>query len=143
MGVKYVEEKKEGTGGTFTYCRLSSKPLMSELRDFGTSSPSYEDIAKYIFYTETSSSLPDKPIKNKLWFVGEYNGRSYYLLYDASDSAGRALDMEFLKKVASLDKNRELVIYCEKVWVHRSDIREWEQKQNKRIRLMIVPFNLR
>lgn len=146
----------EGLGGSFAYARVSEQPLLGEYRDLGERLPSYDDIAKYVFYTETSTQWdkagadkgsgkigevvphPRPPLPG-----GEGGGTSYYLLYRPNRKVDWPIDMDFLKTTAKQDPNRNLVVYCEKIWLHRADLREWEQANNKRVRTMLVPFNLK
>ena len=52
---------------TFTYAQVGST-LFGEYKDFGEELPPYEDIAKYIFYTETSREFPGATTKaNSAW----------------------------------------------------------------------------
>ena len=156
-----------GLGGTFTYTRLSEAPLFGDYRDLGDKLPGYDEIAAYVYYTETSTQWSgsdrrkNKAFDKKIGRIGEYppegppeypqegpraapgNRRSYYLLYQPNAKLDAGLDAEFLKKVAAKDPNRELVVYCEKLWVHREHLRAWEREHGKRIRPMIVPFNLK
>ncbi len=136
-------EKVEGLGGSFTYARLSAQPLFGEYRNLGEALPPYEEIAKYVFYTETSQQWSPKGLNKKTGFIGTHAGRSYYLLYRPNAKSDWALDMEFLREVAAKDDNREIVVYCEKIWAHRSDRSEWEAQTGKRLRAMLVPFNLK
>ncbi len=82
-------------------------------------------------------------MNKKTGFIGAHAGRSYYLLYRPNAKSDWALDMEFLREVAAKDENREIVVYCEKIWAHRSDRSEWEAQTGKRLRAMLVPFNLK
>jgi adenine-specific DNA-methyltransferase len=136
-------EKVAGTGGSFSYARLSDKSLFGEYRDFGENPPPYEEIAKYIFYTETSRQWNRADMDKKSGRIGEHNGTSYYLLYSPNQKADWAIDAEFLKTTAANDANNRLVVYAEKIWLHRSALREWEAANGKTVRTMIVPFNLR
>jgi len=54
-GVSRIKGKCEGLGASFSFVRLSDKPIFGEYRDITKQPPSYEEIAKYIYYTETSS----------------------------------------------------------------------------------------
>jgi len=137
------KEKVEGLGGSFSYARLSPKPILGEYRDITKNPPSYEEIAKYIFYTETSTVWDQTGMDKKIGKIGKNRSTSFYLLYTPNNKDDQALDMTFLKNVAVKDKNHNVVIYCEKVWLHRSELLEWEEKHNKNIRPMIVPFNLK
>ncbi len=128
-------EAVAGLGGEFTYARVGPV-LMSEYRDLGKKLPSYEQLARYIFFTETSQNFDAKQVNEKTGKIGEWKGTSYYLLYTPNGKEDRALDLEFLKKLK--DKSPRKVIYCEKVWVHREDLPQFGD-----IRPMLVPFNLK
>jgi len=139
----------EPLGGSFTYARLSEEPLFGAYKDFGDTLPSYEDIAAYVYYTETSREFPGSTTKkNPAWDkragrIGEFAGRSYYLLYEPNHKRDKGLDREFLAKTAAADPSNHLVVYCEKVWVHRDELRAFTRETGKRIRHMLVPFNLK
>jgi hypothetical protein len=156
-GYDYVKPKRgggeeyvtvEALGGSFTFAHLG-EPLFGEYKDFGAELPPYEDIAKYIFYTETSREFPGSTTKqNPAWDkkvgrIGEHAGRSYYLLYDPNEGLDRGLDRAFLKNVAAEDPNRELVVYCERIAVHQDELRKFHREHGKKIRPMLVPFNLK
>ena len=145
-GSKKVEVA--GLNGTFSYACIG-EPLFGEYKTFGDTLPSLEDIAKYVFYTETSHEFPGTTKKqNPAWDkksgrIGEYAGRSYYLLYVPNEREDRGLDRTFLKDVASQDSNRELVVYCERLAVHQEELRQFEREHGKKLRPMLVPFNLK
>lgn len=143
IGTRNVKEKTEGLGGSFTYARLSPKPLLGDYADVGKHLPDYVELAKYIWYTETSREWNLKGLNKKTGKIGKLQGRSYFLLYRPNHKEDWAIDMEFLKTTAREDPNRELVVYCEKIWLHRSDLADWEREHKKSVRTMIVPFNLR
>jgi adenine-specific DNA-methyltransferase len=140
--------KVDGLGGSFTYARVGP-PLLGEYRNFTEDLPAYEDIAKYVFYTETSREFPGTTKKgNPAWDkktgrIGAHAGRSYYLLYKPNNELDWGLDQDFLKNTVPSDPNAELVVYCEKVWAHMDELHEWGRKHGKRIRPMLVPFDLK
>ena len=39
--------------------------------------------------------------------------------------------------------NRRIVVYCEKIWVHRDDLAEYEAETKRTVRPMLVPFGLK
>lgn len=139
---KGKKEKVAGLGGSFAYARVGN-PLFGEYRDWGKQLPGYEDLAKYIFYTETSRDFDRKMMNEKTGKIGEHHGTSYYLLYTPDGQEDRRLDMEWLKGLDKMEKNRNLVVYCEKIWVHRDDLAKFEQETKRTVRPMIVPFNLK
>jgi adenine-specific DNA-methyltransferase len=145
---KTAKMHEDGIGGDFTYVRLGD-PLFGEYKDFGKNLPAYEDIAKYIFYTETSHEFPGTTKKqNPVWDkaagrIGEHAGRSYYLLYEPNERQDRGLDRKFLNDIASKDSNRDLIVYCERLAVHQDELRKFHREHGKKIRPMLVPFNLK
>lgn len=128
-------EKVTGLGGEFAYVRVGEK-LMGEYRNLGDKLPDYEQVARYVYFTETSQNFDAKQMNKATGKIGEWQGTSYYLLYSPDKKEARALDVEFLEKLK--DKNVRKVIYCEKVWVHREDLGKFGD-----VRPMLVPFNLK
>lgn len=135
----------DALGGSFSYVRVGD-PLFGEYRDMGEKLPKFEEIAKYIFYTETSHEIDLKRVDEPTGFIGSTaaaGGTSYYLFYTPNRKIDRELSTETLKALLKADKNRSWVIYCEKVWLHADQIRAFEQANGKRVRPMLVPFNLK
>ena len=139
---KEIKGKTEGLGGSFTYARVG-KPLFGEYRDWGNQPPPYEELATYIFYTETSRNLDRTAMNEKTGKIGAHHGTSYYLLYTSNGQEDRRLDMEWLKGLDKTEKNKNLVVYCEKLWVHRDDLAKYALETKRTVRPMIVPFNLK
>jgi len=128
-------EKVAGLGGDFAYVRVGDK-LMGEYRDLGNKLPGFEEVARYVYFTETSQNFDVSAVDNTTGKIGEWKNTSYYLLYSPNRKEERPLDVMFLKKLK--DRNPRKVIYCEKVWVHREDLSKFGD-----VRPMLVPFNLK
>ncbi len=142
IGKRTIKGRMEGLGGSFSYARIGSR-LFGEYRDLGERLPAFEELAKYIFYTETSRDFDRKGLNEKTGKIGENKGTSYYLLYTPNATMDRALDIPWLKAIDKGEKNRNLVIYCEKIWIHRDDLAKYEMETKRTIRPMLVPFNLK
>jgi adenine-specific DNA-methyltransferase len=143
----YTDGKQRiaGLGGSLTCFRLGA-PLFGEYRDLGEKLPQFEELAKYIFYTETSSEIDMKKVDEKTGFIGSTDaagGTSYYLFYTPNNKEDRELSTETLKTLLKKDKNKTWVIYCEKIWLHEESRRKFERDHGKRVRPMLVPFNLK
>ena len=134
--------KIPGLGGSFSYTRVGD-PLFSEYRDLGEKLPSFEDLAKYIFYTETSHECDLKKADAESGFIGEIGGKSYYLFYTPNDREDREASLKTLDRILKKDKNRSWVIYTERIWMHQEDLRQFERENGRSVRLMLVPFNLK
>jgi adenine-specific DNA-methyltransferase len=132
----------EGLGGAFCFARVGN-PLLGEYRDMGKKPPAFADLAKYVYHTETSRDFHADLIDETTGKIGERKGVSYFLLYTPGDGSGRALDLVWLKSIAKVEKNRQLVVYCEKLWLHRDDLARFETETGHKIRPMLIPFNLK
>ncbi|MDI7267950.1 MAG: site-specific DNA-methyltransferase [Myxococcota bacterium] len=134
------KRKVEGLGGSFTYARLG-KPLFGHYRNWADKPPPYDDLARYIFFTETSREFDAKTTDAATGRIGEWMKTTYYLLYTPDPKASRALDKPFLA-VLEKDANPRKVVYCEKVWIHRGDLQGMRDRIGE-VRTMIVPFQVK
>lgn len=89
----------------FQYCVLD-KPLFDEEGKIDESC-SFEDLASYVYFTETKTILNKKSIKKHL--IGDYNETNYYLIFDKIGK--NVLDKEFLK---STSRNQSKIVYADK-----------------------------
>ena len=103
--VKRAINKYEYLDG-FEYCELS-KPLFNEEGQIEEEC-SFEQLANYIYFTETSTNLDKKAIDK--YFIGEYNGIKFYLLF--KEKGKNILNKDFLKKIPK--SNNRKVIYADK-----------------------------
>lgn len=101
--------KVAGLGGGFEYVQLGA-PLFDKN---GAINPEvgFEDMARYIFFTETRTNLEKKNIAGN--FIGEFGGGKYYLLFDGIGK--NILDMKFAQKLKKIDGQK--IIYADKCLV--------------------------
>jgi adenine-specific DNA-methyltransferase len=80
IGERKIKEKVPGLGGSFTFCTLG-EPIQIESLLTGEGLPSYEALARYVFYTATGQSLDSvvKPAEDG--FVGETELFRIHLFY--------------------------------------------------------------
>ena len=139
---KGKKEKVPGLGGAFTYTQLGPQ-LFGEYRSLGEKFPPYQELAKYIFYTETSRDFDKKALNSKTGKIGEDRKTSYYLLYTPNNKEDQALSLDWLKSIEKSEKNKNLVVYCEKIWIHRDDLAKYQKETGRKVRPMLIPFNLK
>ncbi len=85
---------------TFSFFRLGD-PIEMESILKGKSLPSYEDLARYVFYTATGEEFDEKKVNQKNEFIGESSKYRVHMLYEP--------DIEYLKRTAlTLDWCRAL-----------------------------------
>ncbi len=134
--------KVEPLGGSFAYARLGPR-LFGEYKVWEKELPGADELAKYIFYTETNREFQPKEWQKKTGRIGEHKGTAYYLLYAPAQAEGERLDTEWLKSVGVKEKCKRLVVYCEKIWLHREDREKWEHQSGKSMRAMHLPMGLK
>ena len=137
--------KKEKYVGQFTVANVG-EPLFNQYGLFNKKLPKWDDLAKYIFYTETSRQIDAAKMKPESGFVGSQEGAggtSYYLFYTPDAKKSLPMSHDQLNAILKKDKNRNWVIYCEKIWVQPDELRKFERENNKKIRAMQIPFQLR
>ena len=133
----------EGIDATFSYCRVSNSPLFGDFTELGEKMPKYEDLARYIYFTETSQQIKDNYDVSRIpGKIGEWKDTSFYLLYRESENAEWGMDKQFLKNIED-DPKSTIVVYCEMLRVHRDDLKRWQTESGKTVRTMLVPYNLK
>jgi adenine-specific DNA-methyltransferase len=151
QGYTYTKKRQkqkvsvDGLGGSFSYARLGD-PLFGQYKEFGKKAPSFKELARYVFYTHTSRQVDEKKVDEKSGFIGETEmngGTSFYLMYTPNGEADREVSTVTLAGMVKKDKRPNWVIYCEKIWLHPEQLREFERKNGKRVTLMLVPFELK
>jgi len=89
-GEKKVTEKVEGLGGSFTYCTLGEEMDIGRLL-VGDKLPTFDALAKYVFYTATGHTLAEVP-KQKAdgdGLIGETVFYRVHLFYRGKEMAGK------------------------------------------------------
>ena len=97
---------EEGTGGSFSYLHLNGELFNKD--GFINKSAAYEDVASYVYYSETNQYLVLDKISEPL--LGKRNGTSYYLLF--KDINKNTLDDKAFKSIK--DEPGIKVVYADK-----------------------------
>jgi len=97
------EKLRKGLGGSFSYFELGP-PIEMESILSGDSLPTYEDLARYVFYTATGEEFDDSVLDEATHFIGESKDHLVYLFYKP--------DLDYLKATAlTLDRAKALGPY--------------------------------
>ena len=79
-GERYVKDFAPGIGGSFTYCTLG-EPIQIESLLTGEDMPSFDTLARYVFYTATGQSLETVAKASADGFIGETDLFRIHLFY--------------------------------------------------------------
>ena len=100
------EKLRAGSGGSFSYFDLGP-PIEMENILTGGNFPSYDELARYVFYTATGEEFNPDAVDEKRHFIGESKEHLVYLFYKP--------DIEYLKSTAlTLDRAKALGPYRSK-----------------------------
>ena len=93
----------DGLGGSFSYFELGDPIEMESILE-GKKLPSYQELARYIFYTATGEEFNPQKVNEKKHFIGESKEYEVYLFYKP--------DIDYLKSTAlTLDLAKSLSPY--------------------------------
>jgi len=137
-GVKGAKDEnlKEGLGGTFSYFELG-EPIEMESILRGKSLPSYEELARYVFYTATGEEFDPAKINESKNYIGSSKDYEVYLFYKP--------DIEYLKTTAlTLDRAESLgqVKSKKRLVFAPTKYLDIDTLQEKRIEFCQLPFEI-
>ena len=116
-GYSVKGKKIKGLNGGFEYSTLD-KPLFDENGKINESC-SFDDLASYIFFTETKTILDKKLVKKN--FIGSNKDVEFYLIFKGV--GGNILNMPFLQK---LGKDVKKIIYADKCTVSDDTLEQYK-----------------
>lgn len=122
------EKLKNGLGGSFSYCELGEAIEIEKILT-GESLPTYEALARYVFYTATGKSLAkDLSVKsNYNYFVGETDLYQVFLIYEPEiaylRSNDSALNAEKLKTIAEIACKKEKLVYATAKYMGQNELK--------------------
>ncbi len=121
------EKLKKGLGGSFTYAELG-EPFDIDKILTGESLPSYEALARYVFYTATGDSLEKAVKPSSNFLVGETNLFEVYLIYKPDLSFLRsndsALNQEKLDIIGKKKSNKQKLVFATAKYMSQNTLSE-------------------
>lgn len=112
-GEKKITDRVTGTGGSFTYCTLG-EPIQIDSLLTGSCMPSFESLAKYVFYTVTGRSLDEVAKASIDGFIGETDLLRIHLFYQPDinwlRSNEAALNIERVKAITQNNTTKKRTI---------------------------------
>jgi adenine-specific DNA-methyltransferase len=107
------ETLRKGLGGTFSYFELG-KPIELESILDGDNLPTYEELARYVFYTATGEEFDDKAVDRKKHFIGESRNYQVYLFYEPNVEVlkNTAFTLDHAKALPKLKKDKKRLVFA-------------------------------
>lgn len=129
-----IKNEKQDAG--FTYHTLG--PAIDADTMLSGNLPTYNELAKYVFYLATGKNHPDeKKISEKQSLVGKAERESIYLIYEQNMDALKrlAVTLDWAQKIQSKDEGRKIV-YAPACYLDE------EMLDRFNIRFVSIPYNL-
>ncbi|RBM71195.1 site-specific DNA-methyltransferase [Vibrio tarriae] len=137
-GERKVDDFAPGIGGSFTYCTLG-EPIQIESLLTGEAMPSYDALARYVFYTATGQSLETVAKASADGFIGETDLFRIHLFYRPDNEWLRSNEAALnADKVAAIAKNnatkKRTIVFAVAKFMSQKDLTE------KRIEFCQLPY---
>ena len=137
-GERKVDEFAPGIGGSFTYCTLG-EPIQIESLLTGDAMPSFDALARYVFYTATGQSLETVAKASADGFIGETDLFRIHLFYRPDSEWLRSNEAALnADKVEAIAKNnatkKRTIVFAVAKFMSQKDLTE------KRIEFCQLPY---
>lgn len=116
-GEKNITQRVKGLGGSFTFATLGAEMSLDELLADGL--PTFESLAKYVFFTATGRTLSEIPKQKAaaLGFIGETDLYRVYLHYKADKKWLQSNDSALTEKlldemIAANTEKKKLLVFA-------------------------------
>lgn len=137
-GERAVKKQMPGLEGSFTYCTLGDPISISNLLE-GESMPSFESLAKYVFYTATGKSLRSVAKASPDGLIGETDLYRVHLFYKPNlewlRSNESALSSEKVKEIIKSQKTgKRSIVFAVAKFMSQKELTE------NRIEFCQIPY---
>ncbi|WP_337219660.1 site-specific DNA-methyltransferase [Vibrio parahaemolyticus] len=137
-GERKVDEFAPGIGGSFTYCTLG-EPIQIESLLSGDAMPSFDALARYVFYTATGQSLETVAKASADGFIGETDLFRIHLFYRPDSewlrSNEAALNADKVEVIAKNNATKKrTIVFAVAKFMSQKDLTE------KRIEFCQLPY---
>ncbi len=122
------ENLKKGLGGSFTFATLSDEIDPEKILS-GETMPSWEALARHVFWLATGTTLNKYPKSNKAGLIGKYKNDHIYLLYEPNIKFMQSDDAIITGKVvdelgAKRKKGDRMIYYAAGAYVSQKDMQK-------------------
>lgn len=131
------ESLKKGLGGTFSFFKLGKAVELDSILD-GHSLPTYEELARYVFYTATGEEFDDKAVNEKKHFIGESRNYQVFLFYepDTVKLKNLALTLDMAQALPKLKAGKRRLVFAPTKYLDQEHLDQY------RIDFAQLPFEI-
>jgi len=114
------EVRVEGLGGGFKFLELSN-PLFDKHKQI-IGEPSYEDLAGYVYFSETRNTIDWRKANRNDLYMGEKGGVHYFIIYGGK--AKSELGVEFMKIAKRYEG--EKIVYADTLMLDDDELEKYD-----------------
>lgn len=131
------ETLRKGLGGSFSYYELGEELEMDKILE-GSDLPSYEELARYAFFTSTGENWDESKLEKDSYYIGSSSTFEVYMLYEADKQKLKelALNLDFAMKVHNRFPNKQKLIFAPACFMEEYHLKEYG------IRFAQLPFEI-
>ncbi len=131
------EALHKGLGGSFSYYELGEELEMDKILE-GTDLPSYEELARYAFFTATGENWDESKMEKDEYYIGSSSTFEVYMLYAPSKEKLKelALNLDFAIKVQNRFPSKQKLIFAPACFMEEYHLKEYG------IRFAQLPFEI-
>lgn len=128
---------RNGLGGTFSFFKLG-KAIELESILGGDGLPTYEELARYVFYTATGEEFDAKAMNKKTRFIGESRNYQVFLFYEPAVAKLKnlALTLDMAKALPDLKKDKRRLVFAPTKYLDQEHLEQY------RIDFAQLPFEI-
>ena len=121
------EVLKKGFGGSFSFFELG-KPIELESILDGRSLPTYEELARYVFYTATGEEFDEKSVSKKKHLIGESRNYQVFLFYEPNIEKLKnlALTLDMAKALPPLKKDKRRLVFAPTKYLDQEHLDQYQ-----------------
>jgi len=121
------ERLREKLCGSFSFFELG-KPIELESILDGKNLPSYNELARYVFYTATGEEFDDEAVDEKRHFIGESKNYQVFLFYekDARKLKNIAFTLEDAEHLPVLKKDKRRLVFAPTKYLDQEHLEQYK-----------------
>lgn len=131
------EALRNGLGGSFSYYELGEELEMDKILE-GTDLPSYEELARYAFFTATGETWDESKMGQDEYYIGSSSTFEVYMLYAPNKEKLKelALNLNFAIKVQNRFPSKQKLVFAPACFMEEYHLKEYG------IRFAQLPFEI-
>lgn len=126
-----------GKKNSFSYFQIGDAVEIDKILD-GKNLPTYEELAKYVFFTATGERFDPKKINQKSYYIGSSSTFEVYLIYEPNKEKLKtlSLNLDLAQEINNKNPNKQKLVFAPCCFIEEFHLKEYG------IRFAQLPFEI-